>query len=144
MCFYRLSDVDTESFLLRDVSGDSRHSDGGEKQKKNILSFHQCHTPTTQDRVKIFSSTLTIAPEESVSRLGWPFRITALFLYTFIQGGSCYLSLTTLHPPSCFQPLFTDKQVEKKKVSSRRRHSLKLSGKYAPKLPTKENMLQSC
>lgn len=71
------------NLLPHGVSWDSHHSKGG---KKNALSFHQCHTPTTQDWVKIFASFSTI------NLLGHIPRVCSLFIiqsycFTYLSRG---------------------------------------------------------
>lgn len=60
--FHVLSDVDTETFYHMACRGTHTTQRGG----KNGLSFHQCHSPTTQDRVKIFASFFHNQPAKAV------------------------------------------------------------------------------
>lgn len=121
LCFYHLADVDTETFYSAMCRGTHVRSDGGRK----TTSYPSINVtrPTTQDRAKIFSSILTIVPEESVPRLCWP----ELLLY-FHPGAVASPSSLSTHPQA-FSLCLLINRCKKMKVSSRHRNSLKLSGK---------------
>lgn len=79
------------NLLPHGVSWDSHHS--RQRGGKNALSFHQCHSPTTQDWVKIFASFFHNHPSRPYSQGVFPFHNTELLLYTLIQGKGCYFFL---------------------------------------------------
>lgn len=98
------------NLLPHGVSWDSQHSD---REKKTLLilpSMSHSNNSRLSKNICIFFRN---HPSRPYSQGVFTFHNTKLLLYTFIQGKGCYFFLIILHLSSCFNSLFTKKQVKK-------------------------------